>query len=82
MPKTQSFEFITTVSVTVPDDFCDRVRQLQAELGPNYLPENPTDDEILSRVAEIRGMRRFGRDEALDQELNEQVEIEIDYDSW
>jgi len=65
--------------IEVPDDFCDRVRALQAQFGESYLRATSSDQEILERIALIRGVRGLQNDEALDDELNDLIEI-IDND--
>lgn len=65
--------FEVQVEVDVPDDFCDRARQLQRELGAIYIGADWTDQQILERTALIRGLRGHDGDESLDDALNDVV---------
>lgn len=61
--------------VIVPDDLPEQVRQLARDLGENYVPVDATDEDILRRIALIRGLRGLDHDESMTIELNRQVMV-------
>lgn len=66
-----------TVEIKYPDDFCDKVRQEQLELGQKFLPLNPSDEDILSRAAWIHGIKEFAHDEAMTYDLEQKLFIKV-----
>lgn len=67
--------FEVDVTLEVPDDFCSRVRLLQFQLGENHYGIRWSNQQILERVARIRGLRHMDHDEGLDDELNAAIRI-------
>lgn len=69
--------FEVDVIVEVPDDYCERARQMQRDLGESYLSKDATDENILTRLAFIRGMRGYRQDESVDEAMNAEVRISV-----
>lgn len=67
--------FEIDVTVEVPDDLPEQVRELARTLGENYVPIDASDQHIMERIAIIRGLRGLDHDESMIPELNSQIRI-------
>lgn len=65
------------VTVNVPDELPEQVRQLGRDNGENYVGIDWTDQQIIERIAIIRGIRGFSHDESMTAELNELVSVRV-----
>lgn len=71
--------FEVVVEAEVPDDWCDRVRQLQRDEGENYIGVDWTDQQILERHAYISGARRW-LDEGISEQLQDEAKTWAEWD--
>lgn len=69
--------FEIDVDIEVPDTLPESVRQLARDLGENYVPADATDQDILERIALIRGIRGLSRDESMTEDLNSQIDVDV-----
>lgn len=72
--------FEVTVDVEVPDDLPERIRQLAREDGENHVAVDASDQDIMERIAVIRGLRGFSHDEAMTFDMDELVSVVISYE--
>lgn len=79
--------FYVEIEVELPDDWCDRCRKMQEEMGENYIGKDWDNQEIVEYLALVRGLRGIDWLEAVGEDMSKEVycnylDDEVEYFTW